>query len=146
MGKYPESRFLPAYSDWHVQQLSNRCYMTDLDKVIVSGAKDDLSRLWVEADEDFHSVAVIDIKEPNAEISYTQGKIYDEIESGLGPKPVYIVCPDFANMQINQRRLIKGRPYVKLDHFLVQRWRTKEKKHFTLAEYKRFIEQLRGRF
>jgi len=114
MGKYPPSRLKDKYSDWHWrdQRFKRDALLTDID------------RLWVQVrDGNPEPVAVFDLKERGAEITWTEKVVYDWIEEkGL---PVYIVWTEDS-----------------FTNFKIRRWKNGATKYFDQEEYIEFINNL----
>ena len=114
MGKYPKSRLLDKYSDWHWEnrELFRTNYLTDVDKIWVEIRSGDL-------------VAVFDIKEPEAEITWVETKVYDWFEKkGL---PVYVVHTT-----------------EEFKEFKIRRWQNGEKRNFSQREYVDFLNNIKN--
>ena len=112
MGKFNKSRLNDWYSDWHWGKHKEypQCQLTDID------------RLWVEC-RSGKPLLMMDIKEPDAVITWTQEKFYTFAENEW-ECPIYIVYPIFTDF--NKKILEKMH---------VMRWKTKQEKDFTEQEY-----------
>lgn len=138
MGAFGESKLLGHYSDWHWQHCGSgpQAYMTDLDMTLVNEGED-VRQLWVEADA-VGAVAVIDIKEPKAEITFVQIQVYNDIVNNW-KKPVYIVYPSYPD------GFTKTGKIVHFESFRVIRWKDKHEKTMTESQYIEWIRSLRDR-
>jgi len=114
MGKYAKSRLKDKYSDWHWQngRFRRDDFLTDID------------RIWVEVRGE-NPIAVFDIKEPGAETTWAESKVYNWLENkGL---PVFIINTTQA-----------------FQNFKVMRWKSNGTKNFNQDQYINFINNLKS--
>jgi hypothetical protein len=113
MGKYAPSNLNNKYSDWHWRdtRFNRDDFLTDID------------RIWVEVRGE-NPIAAFDIKEPTAETTPMESKVYNWLENkGL---PVFIV----STTQV-------------LENFRVTRWKTNATRKFNQEQYIYFINNLK---
>jgi len=112
MGKYPPSRLKDKYSDWHWQdgRFNRSAFLTDVD------------RIWVEI-RDENLVAVFDIKEPRAPITWAESKVYLWFENKGVPVFVVNTTQDFQD-------------------FRIMRWKSNDTRNFNQEQYINFINNI----
>ena len=117
MGKFNKSLLNDKYSDWHYrdERFARNAFLTDVD------------RIWAELRSGQPSlIAVTDIKEPKAEITWTKNATYNWFESkGL---PVYVIGTT-----------------TKFESFEVKRWRSGIKRIFNQQQYIDWVNNLQNR-
>ena len=123
MGKYPNSKLLNEYSDWHFAKCGTKSYLTNSDINLVGFPF--VYRLWIEVRDIeglLKPVAVLDIKSmlDNFMPTASSRAWYDWLEANH--MPVYIVQ-------------IEG----EFETFRVQRWYSKEVRVMNEKKYINFI-------
>jgi hypothetical protein len=106
MGKYPNSKLLNAYSQWHWDKCARVTMLVDQDIGLVY--QPFVYRLWVEMREIQHQVkpvSVIDVKsmlELNKPLTKCSSVWYDWLIAREMPVYVVYVNTDFSNFMVQQ--------------------------------------------
>ena len=134
MGKYPPSRLLRLYSDWHYRiNDSYNLYLADVDG------------FWVETRKSRGVVAAYDLKEPNAVITMTGKVVMDWFT--FKKLPFYIVWPTYDEEHDDLKHFEVFRYYFRSLvqeelHWVLSKEAEKQVKFYSEGEYIEFLQNL----